>query len=316
LIAAGLSNVNWPGFGSEFQPNPVTGITYFCQGTASATCLTSGPPNLTQYSPYNYNQVLVSTHGSYSRYNAMQMMWQKQTGRNTFMVNYTFSKVMGIRDGQTNNGNGNGSVIDVFNINNNYGPLAYDHTNIFNAVYIVGLPSVHSSNSFVTGALNNWQLSGTLQYQSGPPMQPNASGNFNPTWPAGVSNQSILGTNGDALVPTLLCDPRQKVSSGQYFNPGCFGVPTRGTNGNIIMPYIKGPAFFDTDLSVYKTFNLTERQHLEFRFNAFNFINHALPTFQNGGTNLNFNMPNNGETGKAPLTIGSRVIELALKYNF
>ena len=316
LIAAGLSNVNHIPLGALFAPDPVTGITYYCQGTPSATCKAGGPPSTADYTPYLYNSVSVNTHGSYSNYHALQAMWQKQKGRSTYMVNYTFSKVLGIRDGQTNNGAGNGSVIDVFNLNNNYGVLAYDHTHIFNTAYIIGLPSLHSGNSFAKGAANGWQVSGVLQFQSGAPFQPNVGGNFNPNWPAGVSNQSILGTNADTLVPVLTCNPGKGLTAGQYFNPSCFAVPTRGQNGNVIMPYFKGPAYFDTDLSLYKTFNVTERQHLEFRIQAFNFINHALPTFQFGGTNLNFNAPNNGETGKAPITIGRRVMELAIKYNF
>ena len=55
-------------------------------------------------------------HGSYQNYNAAIVSWQKQTGEVTFTVNYTFSKVLGIRDGQTSNGGGNGTVTDVYNL--------------------------------------------------------------------------------------------------------------------------------------------------------------------------------------------------------
>lgn len=322
LIAANLSNINWVPLGGYFQPNPVNGISYYCQGTPSPTCVNSGPPDTSVYNPYNYNQVQVASHGSYSNYNAMQIMWQKQTGRSTFMVNYTFSKVLGIRDGQTNNGNGNGSVMDVFNLRNNYGVLAYDHTNIFNAAYVVGLPNVHSTNKFVTGAVNNWQLSGTLQYQSGVPIQPNAGGTMNVVYQNGESNSSMLGTNGDVLAPILTCDPRSNRKGGQYFNPGCFAMPTvQGQNGTIIWPYVKGPAYFNTDLSLYKTFHVTERQNIQFRFQAFNFINHALPNLgTDSATNLNFNSAgintNPNFNGYAHQTTGRRVIELALKYSF
>jgi len=62
----------------------------------------------------------------------LQVSWQKQSGPIVFLTNYTFSKVLGIRDGQTDNGPGNGTVVDPFSIQNNYGPLAYDHTHILN----------------------------------------------------------------------------------------------------------------------------------------------------------------------------------------
>jgi hypothetical protein len=93
--------------------------------------------------------------------------------------------------------------------------------------------------------------------------------------------------------------------------------------------YIKGPAYFNTDLSLFKNFHVTERQTLQFRIQAFNFINHDLPDLTQGNAlNLNFNQNGvNTNTcasttsgsctdGRAHYTTGRRVLELALKYNF
>jgi hypothetical protein len=186
---------------------------------------------------------------------------------------------------------------------------------------VIDLPSPIRGNRFAAGALNGWELSGITQLQSGPPLQPNRSGTLNVTWPTGISNQSILGTDSQVLVPALTCDPRTGLKSGQYFNPSCFAVPAQGTNGSVIWPYIKGPAFFNSDLSVYKNFKLTEKQKMQFRFSAFNFLNHALPqfgltndlnlVFGSGGANTN-TLTN----GKPAYTVGRRVVEMALKYNF
>ena len=82
----------------------------------------------------------VVQHGSYSNYHGMVVALQKQTGRASFLVNYTWSKVLGIRDGQTDNGAGDGTMVNPFNLRANYGPLAYDHTHIFNAAYVIHLP--------------------------------------------------------------------------------------------------------------------------------------------------------------------------------
>jgi hypothetical protein len=61
--------------------------------------------------------------------------------------------------------------------------------------------------------------------------------------------------------------------ASQYFNSGCVATPTvREQKGNRIWPYIKGPAFFNTDLSLYKMIHLTSRQTLQFRVTAFNFL--------------------------------------------
>jgi hypothetical protein len=94
--------------------------------------------------------------------------------------------------------------------------------------------------------------------------------------------------------------------AGQYFNPGCFAMPTRGQNGNIVWPYIKGPAYFNTDLSRIKNFHVTERQTLQFRIQAFNFINHDLPDLTQGNAlNLNFNQNGVNTNTCASTTSGS-----------
>jgi hypothetical protein len=69
-----------------------------------------------------------------------------------------------------------------------------------------------------------------------------------------------LTRNGWQLFGTL---PYQMAS--QYFNSGCVAMPTvRGQNGNRIWPYIKGPALFNTDLSLYKMIHFTSRQTRQF----------------------------------------------------
>ncbi len=50
-----------------------------------------------------------------------------------------------------------------------------------------------------------------------------------------------------------------------------FAPPVGGKNGTFIWPYIKGPKFFNSDLAIYKTLTINERQRIEFRFSAFNF---------------------------------------------
>ena len=45
------------------------------------------------------------------------------------------------------------------------------------------------------------------------------------------------------------------------------------------MPYMREPAYFDSDLALYKNFNITERQKLQFRISATNWLNHPLPQF-------------------------------------
>jgi len=364
-------NINKVPVGALFGPDPVTGANVWEQSCADGRNGVYGTPSLYgcvvpsgnayhstnsllhDYFPYlNYDQALdINTHGSYSNYNAMMVSWQKQRGPITFMANYTWSKVMGIRDGQTNNGNGDGQINDAFVLRNNYAPLGYDHTHIFNVAYVVHLPSPVHSNPFLAGVVNGWELSGISQIQSGAPIQPNTNGNLNFTTDA--SQNQVVGTSGQRAVPILICDPRVGLASGQYFNPNCFTSPIPagedangnfipGKNGPPIWPYIHGPAYMNHDLSLYKNFKIRESKGVQFRMNAFNFLNHPLPQFGLGSDlNLSFGglnqiqdgqggyiqptsctlgaaeCNNNATTNGKPMgKVGHRVMEFAVKFTF
>jgi len=341
----GLGNLNnWP-IGSFFLPDPVLGIPV---STAPPSCnanstsfnnlstLCTQSPNYSIeeqsangngfkpghfYPIKNYANVYLITHGSYANYNSLQMSWQKQSGPITFLTNYTFGKVLGIRDGQSDNGAGNGTTSDPFNIKNNYAPLAYDHTQILNLSAVWQLPKFVHSNRVVEGAVNGWQLSTYTTYQSGAPLQTSLGGALNAQWPSltvpsngapdlpdksvllpnglkstSVGEETWLGTNayggsgGGLLLPQVICDPRHH-ASGAYFNPNCFAPPAQGTQGTYIWPYIRNPAYFDSDLAVFKNFQITERQKIQFRLSATNWLNHPLGQFGlagNGDQSLNF----------------------------
>ena len=212
----------------------------------------------------------------------------------TFTTNYTFSKILGIRDGPDRQRRAATARLRIRSTSAaNYGVLAYDHTHIFNAAYVVNLPSPVKDNKLVGGVVNGWVLSGITQFQSGAPHSAeHRLRHSTSAWPTSVQPTDYLGTNAiRPPQPALTCDPRNNLKSGQYFNPAVSRLPRTGRTGDIIWPYIKGPAFFNSDLAIYKDFLFKEHQKIEFRFSAFNFLNHPLWQFDQGGhsdVNLNF----------------------------
>ncbi len=328
-----INDINYIPPGGLFKPDPVTGITYYCQGTASSTCVNAPPPPsaIPDYRPWGYSNVYLFHHGSYSNYHGMVVEWIKQTGHAVFNLNYTWSHTLGIRDGNNDNGQGGGAALDAFNLRNNYGTLAYNRFHIINANYVIDLPSPIHNNHFLGGVVNGWQLSGVFQFQTGPPIQPLTGTGLNANF-GGTNNEAILGTDGIKLEPYITCDPRQHLAAGQYFNPNCFQMPTtRGVNGPLIWPDIQAPAYFDTDLGLYKNFKITERQAIQFRLTAFNLPNHANPTLGLGNdVNLAFGCTpgsspscvspllnsNAATNGHAKYALGNRSLEFALKYTF
>jgi len=317
--AAAIGNLNKTPIGAYFLPDPVTGVVN--DPTAP------GFP-LQDYRPYrNYQTMELVSHGVYQNYNALIASWNKKSGPITIMLNYTFSKVLGIRDGESDNGATNGTAAYPWNLKSNYGVLPYDHTQLFNAVYVLGLPRFQHSNLLARLGLSGWMLAGITHFESGAPIQPNTGGNLYLTAAGGLTPQMWLGTDSQPILPVLTCDPRSNLQAGQYFNPGCFALAPKGQNGPAVWPYIHGPAYVNSDLGIYKNFRIGDRHNLEARFSMFNFLNHPLKMFGANGDasdlKLLFAAPLAGIANSNPLTtgfplaeIGRRITEITLKYTF
>ena len=178
------------------------------------------------------------------------------------------------------------------------------------------MPKFIHGNPILGGAVNGWQFSGYTTFQSGAALQPNLV-NLNATYPGltyptnqapDLPDNTILMANGlrstnvntstwfgsssyNNLMPTLTCNPSKGLKSGQSFNPNCFGMPAYGQQGPLQWPYMRGPNYFDSDLALFKNFQITERQRLQFRISAVNFLNHPLRQFGLAGNSdqeLNF----------------------------
>ena len=191
-------------------------------------------------------------------------------------------------------------ALDQYNLANDYGVQSANRTHIFNAAYSIELGNPINNNKIAGGFVNGWQLSGITQIESGPNLTGIQGQNFgmnlngykipgsisaqNPTG-INISNVSLLGTNDIQLNPILTCNPASGLAANQYINPSCFAIPTAiGQNGPSVLPAIYGPAFFNSDLGLFKNFQIKESKKLQIRFNGTNFLNHPLWSFN--GANL------------------------------
>jgi hypothetical protein len=258
----------------------------------------------------------------------MQITWMRTKGRYTINMNYTYGKAMGSL--YSNN---------QFSVAENYGIQSADRRQIFNAAYSIELGSPMKNKA--AGALvNGWQLSGITQIESGANLSGNNGGSFgmnlsvngvNDIVPGSVtaqtpnginiSNLSILGTPDINLTPTLTCNPTSGLAAHQYVNGACFGLPSSvGANGPSVIPAVYGPAFFNSDLGLFKNFAFGEKKKLQIRINGYNFLNHPLWSFP-GGNNLTLNLNQAGQNvntdfGYATQKQGHRVMQLAAKFYF
>ena len=285
----------------------------------------SGQQNaLRQYKVYG--DVNIVAHNLYQNFNAFQTTWLRSKGRYNINANYTFGKTMGI----INSGQG-----DQFNMANNYGVANQNRKHVFNSAYSIEMGNF-TKNKMAGGVINGWQLSGILQWQSGPNLTANeANGQWNMVLPSGVyapgyaasnkvgiSNTSILGTTNMQLNPTVTCNPGSGLGKNQFVNGSCFTMPglTRGANGPTAGPVVYGPAFFNADLGLFKNFQMGESKKLQLRFNAYNFLNHPLWSFPNNSNlTLNFNSAGQNQNslfGVADQKQGHRIVQAAIKFYF
>jgi hypothetical protein len=321
----GTSNLDDPNpvpYGSMFGVDPVVGKVVnpapFClpyDVTPACTLPAAIVPQ--DYRPLqNYQAIKLYQHGGHANYNSLQVSAQKQSGNLFVFSNFTFGKVLGTRDGSTANGNGNGNVINPFNLDSNYGPLGYDHTKVFNVSFSYKLPNPIHGNAFLAAPINGWQVSGYTTYQDGSNLQasnPVLNATYNTNWydpktnptgqqpvtmPNGLQAQAIstetwFGTNEypNALVPILTCNPSKGLAKGQKFNPNCFAAPiaptatTYGQQGQFIWPYMRNPHYWGSDMAIFKAFKVTEAQRFEVRVSATNWLNHPNSAFDLSGTN-------------------------------
>jgi hypothetical protein len=207
---------------------------------------------------------------------------------------------------------------------------------VLNLAYVLNLPKTKGANAFVRGVVNGWQISGISTFESGANLTENYSttnlnmnySRDNGTAPNGSTiyydNIHTVGTPNVTLQPLVTCNPRTRVSSmkpNQYLNPACFApAPTNGL-GTGGMPYLPGPMFWNSDLSLMKNFRISEHQSLQFRFAAFNFMNHDLTSFSANDSNLYLHFNSAGQLtnpnfGVALYKMGHRIMEMGVKYSF
>ena len=314
---------NGTGAGNDINLVPVGALLASKNGGVDPNSL-----NANNFRPLlGYGELGLATNNLYANYNAMQITWVRTKGRYTINMNYAYGKALGIVS----------NTIDYFNLRNDYGVQPGNRTHIFNAAYSVELGKKWASNRIAGGFVNGWQLSGITQIESGQNLSANIGndnfsmalngaiipGSVSALNPKGIviSNASLLGTPDIQLNPVLTCNPTSGLAAHQYINPNCFAAPTQiGQNGPSVLPAIYGPAFFNSDLGLFKNFPIKESMKLQFRFDAFNFLNHPLWSFN--GTNLalgfdpNTLKVNTPTFGTVTQKQGNRIVQLAVKFYF
>lgn len=257
-------------------------------------------------------------------YDSLQTQLVKRWGGSMLGFVYTFSKALNYAD---NDANPRIQWMPAADLNR--GPASYDRPHNLQMYWALDAP-FGKGHRWVTGGigsklLGGWQLNGLLGAQSGLPVTlvQNNGYNLNAQSSGQVPDQvkpevNILGNIGN----------RQP-----YFDTSAFAVvnipagqPQRF--GNAGRNNVRGPSFFNTDMSLFRKFDIGEKFDLQFRAEAMNIFNH--PNFAMGlqwdGNNnvsdpanfgvINYTVGANNATGFSGKGTGERQFRFGVRFSF
>jgi hypothetical protein len=213
-------------------------------------------------------------------YNSLQAKLDRRF-KNGFLVttSYTLSRA-------TNYSNET-DVATPADLERSKGPADFDRTHFFAASFIWELPFFKQNKNAVGWVLGGWQLSGLFRAGTGTPINFTAAG-ATLRAPDNQQRPNVSGT------PEVFGD----IGPGQlYFDTAAFSAPDQNTWGNMKRnDSIRGPGFWNIDLSLVKRFHFGHRVQAELRADAINAFNH--PIFAN--PNGNFGQATFGQVTGTP----------------
>ena len=272
-----------------------------------------GPGNLQLLRPYpQFQSITAVLADANSNYNALQVQLNQRFSRGlTFLANYTYSKSLDTCSLDFTTGGGCEYQIAA-KPGATYAPSQFDQTQRIVVAGAYELPlgagRAHMNRGGIANVvIGGWRVSESFTANTGFPF----------TVLASTSNPALSGNLFANVTGTpTVSDP----SLSQWFNKSAFSNPALYTFGNSGRNLLRGPGFWDFDLSLNKKFTLPigseGRYHVDFRadfYNAFNHTNFAQPnaTLGSGATGTitatAYSNPNNNP---------SRQIQLGLVFRF
>ncbi|SFS01369.1 Carboxypeptidase regulatory-like domain-containing protein [Granulicella pectinivorans] len=253
----------------------------------------------------NFGSIIQVQIGATANYNSLQVGVEKRLSHGIqVQSNLTWSHSFDV--GGSGDPSFESSVSDPHNIGHDRGPSSLNYPIVSVTNFIYEAPRLQHFNPIVRSVLGGWSLSGLVTLQSGPPFTING-GNGN-------NNSGFLVYQDRADLTGAPLNVRQGNKANwlnHYFNPAAFKVNAVGTAGNSPKYLIQEPPIYTADLGVQKNWTYRERYGLQFRFEAFNALNH--PSY--GQPDSNPDDSNFGAiTSSGP--IPARVGQAALKLTF
>jgi hypothetical protein len=238
-----------------------------------------------------------------SNYHSLQSKFEKRFSKGlSLLAHYTWSKSLDY-DGT------------YYNIDPrvSYGPDDFNRKHVFVLSEVYELPFgrgkqfMSNANRIVDLLIGGFQINSTTNWSSGLPFSPSYQqcGSDRDTGPCRVIVVGDANTGGDRnqfFTPSPAFLASNFAVAGAYQRPG---IEQFGSRRNVLT----GPGFFNTDLSIFKNFIITERVRAQFRAEAFNVFNHVNLGQPNGCVDCDFD----SKTGllKSPVRSDGTITSIA-----
>lgn len=271
----------------------------------------TGTANYIPFPDFGSGMPYFGTIGN-SSYNSLQTKWVHQTSKGLdLLAGYTLARATTDAGDSLSGGGVSGyRAPGIVPISYDTGLASFNITHSFVASGTYQLP-FGNNKPFLSGMnraedliLGGWSVNTILTLEGGQPQT--------------IGSQVSTGSGISAYADVVPGVSRYRSGVQHFYNPAAFKDPPLVTQigQTDLSPLggpntqVNGPGYKDFDFSVFKSFTVTEKSHLEFRAEAFNLTN--TPSF-----NLPTNTDYKDETNFGQITStrsNARELQFALKY--
>ena len=259
--------------------------------------------------PYStFGRIQLVDNSANGVYNALAVKITKRFSKGfTLLSSYTWAKSMDDSSGIRVQG------VDTLFPQNSYcrkcewALSAFDTRHRFVTSTLYDLPigkgrRVDVANPALNALAGGWQVGGIWTVQSGFPITPSVGGADISGNGAGFDRPNATG------VSPYLSDGKPS----RWWSTSAFTANTPGTFGNVGRNSLIGPRYFTLDFSAHKEFRMPYREghSVQFRFEAFNVLNHPVWGIPNA------NVRSSGFGTITGTAVSMRQVQMALRYGF
>jgi hypothetical protein len=231
------------------------------------------PNRVTGVAPVaNFGKILLLTDDDRSKYAALQVNIRKRLQRGLlFAWGLTWARVSAFGAAENLE---QSAPQDPYNFHADYGPAPFDIRvrSVTHAIWDVPLTKwTRTTGRAANLLLDGWQISGVFSAQTGLPA--------NVTNAASANGTDRPDAAGGGISPYL---SGYRTGIHQYLNPAAFTtIPISALSGeqirtgNLSNEAVRIPGLENLDLTLAKSFPVTERVHLQVRADTFNTLNHT-----------------------------------------